>query len=220
MFELYISILQFCTILIGLFCLARNGPFLLWLVLGIIIIAAINENILVDNSKRWWGVSRNALYNIYALMDITVWCVIFVLIFVKRKILQILVILCWIVLVIFKILEMFSFGYHILGTTSLICFCSVCILFSIVYFSSIFKADYHNLKNDFAFWICRASVCFHPVFLVNLLTVAYPQYWYDDFSTITFDILQFIAITFYNLFICIAFLFSFYKSRRSFNQTL
>jgi len=220
MFDNYILILQCVTIITGLFCLWRKGPVLLWIILTITIVALVNEHILVGNVKGWWDISRNVFYNLYALLDITAWSAVLILIFRGNLLLKILVAIFWCCLITVQVHEMAARGMNILCISSLTWFCVGCILFSTVYFTTVLKAAYYDLKKQFAFWICCASFCFHSVLLVNLLTVSNSQYWLNDFATITFDILQFIALTFYNLFICIAFILAFYKSRHNSSQTL
>lgn len=188
--------------------------------LSITIVACINENIFVNNIKQWWGISRNVFYNSYALMDITLWCVAFFFIYRSSRILRVLVIVFWCGLMSMHLNDTLSHGLHYLPVSSLTFFCAGCILFSTFYFTTVLKAAHYNLRHHYAFWICCASFCFHPILLVNLLTVPDPNYWGNHLATVTFDILQFIAVTFYNIFLCIAFLFSFYKYRRNSSQTL
>ena len=190
MFDRYIFILQCCTILTGLFCLRRNGPVLLWVILAIALVAFINENILIDNIMQWWGIPRNVFYNLYALLDITAWSAAFILIYTGNSNAQKLVCLFWSCLVIVYVHDIVARGMNFLSVSSLTWFCVGCILFSTIYFTTILRAEYYNLKRQFAFWICSASFCFHSVFLVNLLTISDSQYWQNNFATITFDILQ------------------------------
>ena len=213
MFELYILILQCVTLITGLLCLWRKGPVLLWIVFGITLLSAINENILVIYAGGWWGISTNNLYNTYAFIDMTAWCSIFYISFKSHRSLKNVTMLFWIGLMTLKILETFQNGLRQLALHSLILFCAGSILLAICYFNTALKLAYRDLRKDSSFWICCASLCFHSVLLINLLTVSDNQYWNDRFSTLTFDILQIIAMTFYNVFICIAFIFSSYKAR-------
>jgi hypothetical protein len=219
MFELYILVLQCVTIFTGLICLWRKGPFLLWVILSAKILAGINENIIVDHSKAWWGISRSVFYNLFSIFDITAWCIFFFLLFENGRLVRYLIVLFWIIVMIVKYIEIVQNSMNVFSVQSLTLFCGGSILFSMVYFLGVLKSDQHSLKSDYCFWLCCASVCFHPILMLNLLTLGDPSYWHDSFSTVTFDILQFIGISFYNIFICISFI-TFYRSRRSYRVNL
>lgn len=218
MFEAYILILQLLTIGTGLFCLRRRGPVLLWIVWTIRVLACINENILVPHVKDWWGISRNVCYNIYAVVDTITWALIFIIIFIKYSIAKKLVVYISLFLILSKIIEINMKGIQQIASVSLILFCGACMVASVCYFAKILNPDFHDLKTDPAFWICCASLSFHSVLMVNLITVPYTAYWTQNFSTVTFNIIQVIAITCYNIFICLSFIFSTSRYSRYFRQ--
>lgn len=215
MFDNYILALQCITIVTGLLCLRRSKPVILWLLWLVTILAFINENILVPHAMGWWGIPRNLFYNIYALLDILIWAGIFFFILGKTRYAAKIILISGGALVIYKITTILSNSVADLAFIPLTIFCVLCIFASIYYFSSIMRPVYYDITLHPAFWACCASLSFHSVLLVNLLTLNYNDYWEDDFSELTFDILQFMGITFYNLFICAAFLLSSYNFKRT-----
>lgn len=219
MFKFYIFLLQCITIFTGLICLWRKGPVLLWLILVTKIFAGIIENVIADQSMQWWGISRSIFYNLFAFIDITTWCSVYFILFRHYRNLKKIAVLVWVALVMLQCIEISRVGMHNLSMDSISWFCAASIMFSLLYFIQVLKNEEYNLKADPGFWLCCAAVSFHPVLLVNLLSFSDPGYRQDSFSATTFDILQFIGIGFYNIFICVAFL-TFYKYRLSYRVSL
>jgi hypothetical protein len=219
MFDLYILASQCGTITIGLICLRRRGPVVLWLLLILKLLAVFNEYLIAENTLYWWGISRNVCYNIFALVDISCWCVIFYFLFPAYRFAKQLTVLFWFTLMLVKSVEIWQQGWQLMGVYSLGFFCAGAIFFSLIYFARVLQREDHDIKTDYGFWICCAAISFHPVLLVNLLTLSDGQYWKDSFAMINFDILLFVAVFLFNIFLCISFI-TYYRFPRGYRANL
>jgi predicted neutral ceramidase superfamily lipid hydrolase len=136
-----VFILELMTILSGLLFLRKGRPGSLYLILVAIILATLNENIIIHHSNHWWNISRNVFYNIFSLIDITLWTIVFFRIFSENKLMQKVVIIGSISILLYSLLEIFYIrSPNELHTDSLISWSAFVVVLCLVYFSDILLA--------------------------------------------------------------------------------
>jgi hypothetical protein len=209
-----ITIVQILIILTGLFCLRQHGPAILYIILLLILLAFINENIIVIYSMKWWHIKRNVFYNLFSLLEISAWCFIYYTIFRGRTTARAMIVFSWLAIMAYSCIELFlTHEINSFHTNSYACFCIFSLVSACAYIMAVNHKDYHRLSNDPAFWLCAAAVCFNCIFFINLTTMMDPGYWDHPRAKQIFHILQSIAVIIYHVFICIAFLTSYYRLR-------
>jgi hypothetical protein len=211
---LFISILQILTILTGLFCLRQKRPVVLQLLLVIIAFATINEVFIVRNVWEWWRLAPNIFYNYFSFVDMAVWTAIYVNIF-KSKLLRRGIAATGILLLLLSCAEIIYFKDLMrLHTITLMCFAILMIILSLLYFFLIYNKEYHHVSRDPHFWVCAASIAFNAIFFFNLQMLSQQQFLEDPDAIRIFDFLQVLGLCAYYLFICTAFIISYYKYRQ------
>ncbi|MGC4102478.1 hypothetical protein [Ferruginibacter sp.] len=203
-----VTIFNIAAILTGLYCLRKGGPVILFLVLCLVTLAFINEYILVPHSAKWWAIKGNILYNIYSLIEITVWFVVYSILFHKSIP---LIILTGLIVLTYTAIELHRYSFSEFHIRSYASFSAASLVIALCYFSKISLRRLHPITRDPVFFICTALLCFHSVFLINLFTMMETSYWKLSNVVLVFDVLQIMATILYYLFICIAFIISCYR---------
>jgi hypothetical protein len=120
--------------------------------------------------------------------------------------------LSWHAIVLYSCLEIFYLHplneFHV---RSYLLFCVSSLLCGTLYILRIEHKEFHSLRTDPIFWLFAGSFCFYSVFIINLLTMLDTQYWFQPKAKLIFHILQSVATIIYYLFICIAFITSYYR---------
>ena len=208
-------IVELLTLITGLFSLSKNRPVILYPILGLTLLALINENIIIAHSQQWWGISRNLCYNIFSLVEISAWSFIFYIIFSKYPNLKRFVIISWAFIIIYSLIELFFlYSFNEFHIRSYMFFCIFSLACACIYIVLVTIKDYHQLSTDPTFWLCAAAISFNSVFFINLLTIADSRYWKLSHATEIFDVLQSSALIIYYIFICTAFITSCYSYRK------
>jgi hypothetical protein len=198
--------------LTGLFCLRKGGPVYLWLILFIISIAYINQAYIVPNAEKWWGIHPNICYNIYSVVENVAWFAFYYTVF-NKKIKQ-LILVCAIANIICSAIEFFITGTPVdFHQYAYIAFSLTALLLSLLYIFKVSLRDHHLLSRDPVFFICCASVCFHSIFFLNLVTIFDPVYWRLADAVYIYETLQSFASCMYYILLCISFIIFSYRPK-------
>lgn len=216
---LFISILETLLIITGLFSLQKNRPVFLYFLLIIITIDFVNENFIVTHCMQWWRLPSNLFYNLYSLLEILGWMLIYYNIF-KTAFIKHSVNIIFPVILIYSLFEIFIIDtpnkFH---TVSYALFSFASLFYSALYFFKINSKPYHNISQDPAFWMCAGVIFYQSLFLVNLITVLDAGYWKHENALQVFHVLQSIAQIMYYLFLCICFITSYYRYHKVITRT-
>lgn len=212
-----VTIFDIVLVMTGLFCLWRQRPVFLLLVLLINCIDLCNENIIIINCHRWWRMEPNVFYNIYSLLEILTWMAVFMMVFKSRQSRRIIGCMAAATLV-YSLLELIMNGLQVFHSGSYAVFSGFCLCLATVYLLEVNRKEFHRIKEDPAFWICASAICFHAVFLVNLATMLDKDYWSHTGAQQVFHLLQSWASIISDLLVCIAFIISFCRYQQPANR--
>ena len=202
------EIVALCT---GFIFIRYTRLYILRIFFLLLILTVVMEGVLIPNCKIWWDIRRNVVYNIFSLIDMSIWFLFFIRIFLAKRS-KFFIAFIWIACLGFSLIELFYLkSWASFHTDSLRFFNLVAILLSIIYLFQLLKKEYHLIFSDPVFWLCAAGICFNSIFFVNLSTFAEAKYWKGLEPGRVFYILQCTAMGIYYLFICFAFITSYYN---------
>ena len=211
--NLYVSTLELTAFIVSLFCLKTKQP-IYKLLCFILFITVINEWWLIPVFSEKRIFNRNEIYNAFSLLDMTVWFMVFYLIFQETKWKK-FVIPGYIVVIIYSISELYFIkSWKIFHTDSMRLYSISIILCSSIYFYSKLKEEYYRLLSDPIFWICCACFFFHSLLFVNLTTQARPDYFKLENARRFFYILHNIGNTFFYLLLTASFILCYFRYYR------
>lgn len=209
-----ILIIQLVTILTGLVCLRARRPVILCLALASVLMATFVEQVFVSFSHQHWQLPNNVGYNLFSLVDITCWFVLYYNIFSDQRILRKAVLYSGILVLSYTLAELFFLqSIYVFHSRSVMCFNICMIFFSGLYIFEAVRQETRRLTSDAAYWLSAAVLCFNGIFFINLAGLYNANYWSNPSAVHAFALLQFLAIVIYYLFICIAFLTNYSRSR-------
>lgn len=184
-----------------------KDPVFKW-ISGILFFTVLNELWLVPVFQQ----RHSALYyNLFSVLDMIMWSVIFYLIHTQRTY-RIIIIAAGLFYMAYSMAELFFIrGWHDLHTDSLRVY-SICVItFSLLYYYSKYRKVYYNFIADPYFWLCSAVFLFHSIMFVNFTTQSRPDYWKQENAELYFYILLNTANSFYYGLIIFSILICYFK---------
>ncbi len=200
----YFKVLEFIAFMIGLMVYNAIKPIYLKLILIILFITLINEVVVVPYLKVV-HVNRNTAYNIFSVIDIIVWLVIFMKIHSKEPRYKWLIVLSGLCLAICLFELVFVNGWGVFHTTSHRLYDILIVCYTALYFYRLLQKPYFVLYTDSVFWVCLACFMYHALLFLNFTLLS--DYYYLEFknSREIYRTLQFLYNSFYYPLLTIAF---------------
>jgi hypothetical protein len=176
------------------------------LVTFILTLTALNEALIIPLAIKYNLFERNIDYNIFSLVDMTVWFIFFLGMFQKNTEKKFVIIIA-IANLSYSLVEiLFIHSWRDFHSDSVRVYDISIIVFSSYYLFLILKKEYHNLWKDSLFWICVACILYHSTVFINFTSLVESEsYWNSKQAYIVYNILQNIANAFYYLLLCGAF---------------
>jgi hypothetical protein len=209
---LIIDILYFICFLTGVYACFFFRPFYFKLVIALLFITILNELIIAPYiTKKFTLYDRNIAYNIFSLIDMTVFFYIFFKIHIGsiRKYILGAIVLVY----IYSFVELFFLkGWRYFHTDSFSVYEIVIILLSLLYLYKLLKKEYYIAVIDPIFWLCSACLIYHSILIINFTTKADENYWRLKNALSVYILLQYIANISYYLILCCMFISGIYYS--------
>lgn len=219
----YYQLLEIAAFII---CLTANlvvRHVFLRIILSLLFITLANEIVVVPYLNEHLKFYKNVAYNIFSLIDMFLWFLIFYITNDKRafkKMVLASAVLCF----AYTFIELtFLKSWEQLHPDSFRFYNLTIITWCFVYFNKIIKKNFHDALRDELFWILGGNFLFHLVFFVNLTTMTEKIYWEKKDTIEVFYFLHNLANTFYYSSICIAcfvFFFKFRNKKAIYSQNL
>lgn len=202
---LYFEILETLALFTGLVAFKAIRPeYLRWILL-VLSITILNEAVLVAYARSH-KLNRNIYYNLYSIIDMAVWSMIFVRIHAREKYFRgILTILscCF----AYCLIDIFWFSKLIyLHTQSHRLYDILIVCLTCLYFYRLLQKEFHLLKTDPIFWICMACFIYHSLLFIDFTFLGDAKYLYFKNSQQVRQALQSVYNSAYYLLLCITFI--------------
>lgn len=157
--------------------------------------------------NRGQGSKVDIAYNIFSIIDMTVWIRIFYNIYRPNRLRHFLLAPAAMAF-LYSIAEIVVIGKitH-LHRNSMMAYNMTVIVTALGYLCfSLYKTRYYP-GNDPGFWLCAACIGYHSLLFLNFVTLMLPaEYWLNPFSYTVWDIVALSAAIFYYLLLSIAFI--------------
>lgn len=152
-------------------------------------------------------INRNIPYNIFSLLDMTIWFLIFYSINKNRKGKLFTVILA-VLSFIFSGIELFGYKSWLLLHTDSFRFYSLAIIcLSVNYLYKVIKDNkYYNTFADHAFFLCAASLIYQSMLFIIFSTLSENSFWQFREAEYVYNLLQVITNILYYTLICASFI--------------
>ncbi len=193
------QIIEIVALLSGLIVYKTIRPDFLKIIVALLLITVINECLIVPYIKMTGIINRNYAYNIFSLIDISIWFFTFYKIETSSAIKKIIVgaaITC----LTYTLLELnFLKSWEQLHPDSFRVYNIMIVAMATRYFYRIMLKEYHNILLDSFFWVSTGCFLFHFIFFVNITMLAEDRFWDEKTSRLIFNFLHNIAnILYYN----------------------
>ena len=201
-------ILSSISFLVGLATIKFAKPTLLRLVIVILGITVLTETLSLKIPNN----EVNNLYNIFSFFDMGIWFLVYYRIHKKEKAIS-WILLAEVFVLIFSLVESYYDWGHF-HTWSLRLYNIVIIFFSVLYLYRLLFKEYYEISKDPVFFICVACILYHSLSFIKFTTISEFVFFKDRNAANVFFTLDAIANILYYLFLCVAFIVSFYCQRK------
>ena len=191
-------------------------PPVLKLIVVLLGITVLNESVLIPYLIQTQRLSTNAVYNVFSMIDISVWLFVFIKLNPEKK-MKVGLLVTAIILTVYSLLEIFLIrGFYRFHADSFKLYCLVMVLLALYFLLRLLSARYYVALKDPLFYICIAVIIYQSMMFLNMTTVGQNKLPTDGlikFALQLFAILQDIGNISYYLLLCIAFLICFFNQR-------
>jgi len=209
-------ILEFLALIIGALSWQKMYPVYLRMIVLVLLITFINEYVIIQQIEQNYSyISRDIAYNIFSVIDISIWIYVFYKIYLYKRMNRHLFIPATIAFLYSIIDIFFIYGIRHFHTNSMMLYNLSIILLSGNYLFYSLKKEYYQPLSDSLFWICAACIGYHSLLFLNFVTIRLPEaYWQELQANKVWVIVSLSANIFYYLLLSIAFLTCFKKGFR------
>ncbi len=210
------QIIEIVALLSGLIFYKTIRPDFLKIIAVLLIITVINECLIVPYIKMTGIINRNYAYNIFSLVDISIWFFTFYKI-ENNKTFKKVIVGAALICLAYTLLELTVLkSWELLHPDSFRVYNIIMVVMATRYFYIIMLKEYHNILLDSIFWISTGCFLFHFIFFVNITMLAEDKFWDEKTSRLIFNFLHNIAnILYYN---CLS--IAFYVCYLNYNRAL
>lgn len=202
---LYFEILETLALITGLVAFKAIRPVYLKWILLVLLITIVNEAVFVAYARSH-KLNRNIYYNIYSIIDMAAWSMIFLRIHAREKHYN------WLLLLLsacfaYCLVDIFLISkWTLLHTQSHRLYDILIVCLSCLYFYRLMQKQFHILKTDPLFWVCTACFIYHALLFIDFTFLGDAKYLYFKNSRQVRQALQSVYNSAYYLLLCITFI--------------
>lgn len=207
------GILILTAFLTGAYACFFFRPYYFKLILALLLLTFLNEVFIAPFLNSKFSIHWNVAYNVFSLIDMSVWLFIFYTINTAYKIRKFIVPVAAAIF-IYTFVELFFLkGWDVLHSDSFRLYEIFIIILAIIYLYKILKQEYYVIAFDPFFWMCAACLLYHSILILTFTIRKNAAYWHFKNAADVFFFLQILADTSYYLLLCCMFISGIYYSR-------
>lgn len=200
----YPLILQMMALISGLLAIKAMRPDFRILV-ALLGLTVINEAVVIpylSHEKRGYV---NLAYNIFSIIDMTVWFLLLYRIFQSAQTRKIITVTAVLIAIITVLEITWLKGWKDFHTDSMRLYNISVVLICLHYFYLLLIQRYHRFFVNPLFWISTAAFIYHTILFLNFTTLSDHNYWKMKYAAEVYYLLQNIGNTCYYLLLIAAF---------------